>query len=197
MGHAALNMFAAPSDRPRSLKLKQIVARGERSRQLDFTCQIRQGRPMASFMARILHYVHLVRRSHTLGVRAIVQKPNGAVLLVKHTYVNGWYLPGGGVEWGETFHQAVEKELREEAGVTLTSPAKLLALYHNKSASKRDQVALYHCPNWQQLKKPNLPNQEILAADFFPLDALPKGTTNATKRRLAEFAANGPYDEYW
>lgn len=152
---------------------------------------------MKSLIARIMHYVHLVRRSHTLGVRAIIQKEDGSVLLVKHTYVPGWYLPGGGIEWGETFYQAVEKELMEEAGVTLTGKAEMLAVFQNRRASKRDHVALYYCPNWQQTNKPKLPNHEIIAAEFFPLAALPDGTTDATKRRLAEFKTGGPYSEYW
>ena len=152
---------------------------------------------MKSLIARIMHYVHLVRRSHTLGVRAIVQKEDGSVLLVKHTYIPGWYLPGGGIEWGETFHQAVAKELMEEAGVELTGEAKLLAVYQNSRASKRDHVALYHCPEWRQENKPNLPNHEIIAAEFFPLNDLPNGTTNATKRRLAEHQTGGPFNDYW
>ncbi|MEP1444468.1 MAG: NUDIX domain-containing protein [Hyphomicrobiales bacterium] len=152
---------------------------------------------MKSLIARIMHYVHLIRRSHTLGVRAIVQKEDGSVLLVKHTYVPGWYLPGGGVEWGETLYQALEKELMEEAGVTLTEKAKMLAVYQNRKASKRDHVALYHCPNWRQDNKPNLPNHEIIAAEFFALNDLPDGTTDATKRRLAEHEAGGPFSDYW
>lgn len=152
---------------------------------------------MKSLIARIMHYVHLVRRSHTLGVRAIVQKDDGSVLLVKHTYIPGWYLPGGGIEWGETFYQAVEKELMEEAGVELTGKAEMLAVYQNRRASKRDHVALYHCPHWRQDNKPDLPNHEIIAAEFFPLDELPDGTTDATKRRLAELQTGGPYNEYW
>ena len=152
---------------------------------------------MKSLIARLMHYVHLVRRSHTLGVRAIVQKDDGSVLLVKHTYVPGWYLPGGGIEWGETFYQALEKELMEEAGITLKSKAELLAVYQNRHASKRDHVALYHCPHWRQNNKPKLPNHEIIAAEFFPLDELPEGTTDGTKRRLAELKTGGPYSDYW
>lgn len=152
---------------------------------------------MKSLIARLMHYVHLVRRSHTLGVRAIVQKDDGSVLLVKHTYVPGWYLPGGGIEWGETFDEALKKELMEEAGITLNGKAKLLAVYQNRRASKRDHVALYNCPHWQQDNKPKLPNHEIIAAEFFPLDELPDGTTDATKRRLAELDTGGPYSDYW
>lgn len=152
---------------------------------------------MKSLIARLMHYVHLIRRSHTLGVRAIVQKEDGSVLLVKHTYVPGWYLPGGGVEWGETLYQALEKELIEETGVKLTSKAKMLAVYQNNNASKRDHVALYICPKWQQDNKPSLPNHEILAAEFFPLTELPDDTTESTKRRLAELKTGGPYSDYW
>ncbi|MEM9842987.1 MAG: NUDIX domain-containing protein, partial [Pseudomonadota bacterium] len=36
----------------------------------------------------------------TLGVRAIVENAEGQVLLVRHTYTPGLYLPGGGVERG-------------------------------------------------------------------------------------------------
>ena len=42
------------------------------------------------------------RRGMTLGVRGLVTNEAGEVLLIKHTYLAGWYLPGGGVERGET-----------------------------------------------------------------------------------------------
>lgn len=164
---------------------------------LDFMIKIGLTLRMASLIARLLHYVHLVRRSHTLGVRAIVRDDEGRVFLVKHTYVPGWYLPGGGVEWGETFADALAKELREEGNIHLTDCAKLIAIYHNKSASRRDHVALYECLHWDQPTPANVPNAEILAVGFFPLNDLPKGTTNATRRRLKEIAGGGPYDPIW
>lgn len=54
-------------------------------------------------------------------VRAIVVSDSGEFLLVRpHGYRDGdWTLAGGGVEQGETPHQAMRREIAEELGVTL------------------------------------------------------------------------------
>ncbi|GAA5541281.1 MULTISPECIES: NUDIX domain-containing protein [Brucella/Ochrobactrum group] len=134
----------------------------------------------------IFHSYFLLRRPMTLGVRAIVyDEKNNSVFLVRHTYVPGWQLPGGGVDSGETFQQALEKELREEGNIILKSRPQLLALYKNAHASPRDHVALYVCRSFEQLA-PKEPDREIAESGFFPLDDLPEGTTASTKRRLQE-----------
>lgn len=59
----------------------------------------RQARPfhMRVFI-RLLHFVFLFTRGATLGVRAACYDGTGRIFLVRHTYLPGWYLPGGGVE---------------------------------------------------------------------------------------------------
>ena len=53
--------------------------------------------------ARLFHLYFLIRRPLTLGVRAVIHdREANAILLIRHTYVPGWQLPGGGVEVGET-----------------------------------------------------------------------------------------------
>ena len=74
--------------------------------------------------ARLFHTFFLIRRPMTLGVRAVIHdRAASAVFLIRHTYVPGWQLPGGGVEIGETADAALGREVREECDVALTGPA--------------------------------------------------------------------------
>ncbi|WP_458204598.1 NUDIX hydrolase [Haladaptatus sp. NG-SE-30] len=51
------------------------------------------------------------------GAHTLVYRPSGEILLVWHDGVDMWVLPGGGIHGGETFREAAERELREEAGI--------------------------------------------------------------------------------
>ena len=147
--------------------------------------------------ARFFHTYFVLRRPMTLGVRAMVlNEAERTVFLVRHTYVPGWYLPGGGVERGETMAQALVKELREEGNIELTGEAKLFGMYHNSRASVRDHVALYVVRQFAQTA-PRLPDREIAECGFFPLDAMPEGTTQSTRRRIAEVLEEGEVEEVW
>jgi 8-oxo-dGTP pyrophosphatase MutT (NUDIX family) len=126
------------------------------------------------------------RRGMTLGVRAAVFDRDGRVFLVKHSYVPGWYFPGGGVETGETIEQALHRELLEEGGFVIDKAPELFGLYLNRHASPRDHVALFVCREWRQPSPPVVPNLEIVDCGFFASDALPQGVSDGTKRRLGE-----------
>ena len=69
-------------------------------------------------MAAFLHDGGLKLRQK---VRAVVVNDNGEFLLVRpHGYgEDEWTLAGGGVEAGETVHQAMRREIAEELGVAL------------------------------------------------------------------------------
>ena len=138
----------------------------------------------------------IVSRGMTLGVRCAAFDPDGRVFLVKHTYVSGWHLPGGGVEIGETLVDALEKELLEEANIVLRKPAEFFGFYYNKDAFRRDHVALFVTREWQQAGQPQ-PNAEIAGHGWFDPDALPAGTTVSTRRRIAEITSNAPPDAIW
>lgn len=122
----------------------------------------------------------------TLGVRAFVfDELNNSVFLIRHTYVPGWQMPGGGVEAGETFGESLDKELAEEGNIKLTGEPRLFSLYFNRNTSKRDHVALYVCKDFTQTT-PKLPDHEIADSGFYKLDSLPPETTAATLRRIEE-----------
>ncbi len=148
------------------------------------------------FLGRIFHIWLYLSRGMTLGVRAACFDSEGRVFLVKHGYMPGWYLPGGGVEWGETMLTALAKEIREEGNLELTEPAQSFGLYLNRNVTKRDHVQLYVCHNVRQTG-PRAPDKEIIECGFFELDALPKDTTPATLRRLSEIRGECPISEVW
>ncbi|MFB6218930.1 MAG: NUDIX domain-containing protein [Halobacteriaceae archaeon] len=51
------------------------------------------------------------------GAHTAVYRPSGELLLVRHEGVGMWVLPGGEPEDGESFREAAERELAEEAGL--------------------------------------------------------------------------------
>ena len=66
----------------------------------------------------------------TLGARVLVINEENQILLVKHTYVSGWHMPGGGVKLKETTKDAAVRELREETGLIASAEPVLFGIYH-------------------------------------------------------------------
>lgn len=147
------------------------------------------------FLVRLLHIYFALTRGMTLGVRAACFDAEGRVFLVRHTYVPGWHLPGGGVERGETALDALVKELREEGNLEMTSVPLLFHAYFNRRISGRDHVLLYRVSVTQIA--PRTADREIAEARFFSLDALPEETTAATRARLFEIAGLATPSGYW
>ena len=136
-------------------------------------------------LRRVLHLYWRFARGMTLGVRAVVVDGDNRVFLVKHSYVTGWHLPGGGVEVGETFLEALRRELVEEGRIELTEEPVLHGLFFNSQVSRRDHVAVYLIRHFRQDRLPE-PNREIIACGFFETSALPAETTEGTRLRISE-----------
>jgi 8-oxo-dGTP pyrophosphatase MutT (NUDIX family) len=136
-------------------------------------------------LRRVFHFYWRFARGMTLGVRAVVLDAENRVFLVKHSYLTGWHLPGGGVEVGETFHDALQRELAEEGRIELSGEPVLHGLFLNSHVSRRDHVAVYLITHFRQDRLPE-PNREIIACGFFDAAALPAETTRGTRLRISE-----------
>jgi ADP-ribose pyrophosphatase YjhB (NUDIX family) len=141
-------------------------------------------------------FIQRIRRGMTLGVRAMVLNDRDEIFLVRHSYVKGWHMPGGGVEVGETLQQALAKELLEEANIRLTGETRLLGVYLNEKPTARDHIAVFIVRHFEELG-PKKADYEILEARFFSIQDLPEGTTQATRRRIAEALSSDVLSERW
>ena len=154
------------------------------------------GRFLYRILSRlVLHPWFRLTRGLTLGVRVLVQNPQGQILLVRHTYSPGWLLPGGGVERGEIPEEAAAREVLEETGVSVSQPLKLINVYNNDAVFPGDYVLLYA----GQADGPasHEGSLEIAEARFFAPSDLPEDATAGTKRRIRELLDAGPTGGRW
>lgn len=128
------------------------------------------------------------------GVAAVAQNAQGNVLLVRHRYVSGWHLPGGGVERNEPPAEAILRELKEEVGLAAGDAPQFAGLFTRTAGIATNVIALFRVTNVQIDFRPNFEIAEIVFAD--PL-APPTGTTAATLRRLAEMVSKTKPSPYW
>ncbi len=152
-------------------------------------------RRIEPFTRPLVYAFFRVTRGLTLGVRAVVTNDAGKVLLIQHTYIKGWYLPGGGVERGETAEIAVARELQEEAGVRALSRPRLVSAHSNEALHRGDHVLLYRIETWEPCASDA--EGEIHAVGWFDPDDLPEETTKATRRRIAEALGGAEADVMW
>ena len=143
-----------------------------------------------------MHLRFRLTRAMTLGVRAAVFDPQERIFLVRHTYVPGWHLPGGGVEPGQTAIQALEDELRQEAAMELSGKPQLHGVFFNNRYSNRDHVAVFVVREFTILGE-RKPDWEIAECGFFALDALPEAVTQTTLARLDEIRGLRARSDMW
>ena len=137
------------------------------------------------YLRKVFHLYFRFARGMTLGVRAVVLDADNRVFLVRHTYVAGWYLPGGGVEVGQSFRAALDRELMEEGRIEVLGEPVLHGVFLNSHVSIRDHVMVYVVREFRQDRMP-APNREIAECGFFAMADLPPDTTTGTRLRLAE-----------
>lgn len=138
-------------------------------------------------IGRAARLVWRIGKPRTIGVRALLLDRDERVALVRHTYVDQWFFPGGGVKKGESTAAALERELAEEVAITDAVIERVLGIYHSRRESKDDHIVIFVVRTGASgvLRRADL--REIEQAGWFSLDDLPETTSPATRRRIAEY----------
>lgn len=126
-----------------------------------------------------------VMKPRLTGCNVVVTNPAGEVLLVQHSYQakGHWMLPGGAIGAKERPENAAIREVREEAGCRLRA-IQLLRVEQSRDSGARLRIHVFTA---ETTDEPRPDQREILAARFFPRDALPDSITRVARRRI-EFA---------
>ncbi len=137
---------------------------------------------MLRFFYRLYRVFLFFARPLTLGVRIILLR-GSTVLLVRQTYMDGWFLPGGGMKKGETFEQAVRREALEEVGADIKK-LDLVGAYSSFSEWKSDHNIVFVS---RQFTLSGGHDHEIAEVRFFALDDMPPDLCSGHRRRLEEY----------
>lgn len=92
---------------------------------------------MRRFFRPIQTLLKLMLRRPILGTSIIPILPDGQVVLVRRRDNGLWGFPGGIVDWGEDILAAAQRELREETGLTLVQPGRLVGIYSHVNRDPR------------------------------------------------------------
>ena len=147
------------------------------------------------FTRPLFFLVSRLTRGMTLGVRVVATDPRGRVMLVKHTYLAGWWLPGGGVDRGETTPDAAVRELREETGLVATTPPRLVSIHSNERFFRGDHVLVFAVNAFTVSQRTS--HGEIAEVGWFDPADLPEDAHRSTRVRLAEIFGGAPVDPLW
>lgn len=113
------------------------------------------------------------------GAQTLVHRDTDEILLVRHEGVDLWVLPGGELLDEETYREAAERELAEEAGVS--------ADYRGLAMANRIDIECDDHSTWGVLPvfeaaateldlSVRDPDDEISAAEWFSVSNLPEDT---------------------
>ena len=124
----------------------------------------------------------------SLKVRLILFN-QGKILLLKQTKLNGgnYTLVGGNVDTGETSKEALVRECKEEAGITIVESDLRLVHVLQKTGAKTQRMVLYFKAfRWEGELQRNEP-LKFRAAEWHDLHKLPKNLTGTIKKVLKDY----------
>ena len=126
-----------------------------------------------------------IRKPHVYGAKVIVLNADGAVLLIRHSYIRShqWMLPGGGIGRGELPADAAVREVREEVGLSVDR-VDHHGEFLDTSTGAQNHIHIFVARHVTGM--PRADGIEIIEAMWFPLDALPSTLASASRARIEE-----------
>jgi mutator protein MutT len=124
-----------------------------------------------------------------VGVGAIIVDQAGRVFLAKRgakaqNERGLWEFPGGAVEFGETLHNALIREIREEYGITIAVGDLLTVTDHILPAEKQHWVSPSFICRITQGEPTICEPEKCAEIGWFALDAIPADLTQVTRHDL-------------
>lgn len=116
-----------------------------------------------------------------IGVFAVILNSKNEVLLLKRRDKDMWNLPGGGVEKGELYENALLREITEEIGKIVPLYWKLYKAYFKK---KQKEIVLVYRVGLSSFEF--TPNEEAVEIGFFNLKELPLNLFKSHKKRILD-----------
>jgi 8-oxo-dGTP diphosphatase len=118
----------------------------------------------------------IVRRltpSFYVGAICVIERGDGALLLIRHSYRKRWGFPGGFLKRGETPADAARRETREEVGVdvVLDETPKVVV---DAGFRRVDVIFTGRAAEGAGNDNPSPRSPEILEARWFPATDLPE-----------------------
>lgn len=116
--------------------------------------------------------VRSIAPAFTVGAVGVIEREDGAVLLVRLSYRNSWGLPGGLLKRGETPADAVRREVREESTLEvdlLGDPAVVV----DSQAQRVDVVFRARPAAGVDAASARPASPEIVEVGWFPKEDLP------------------------
>jgi 8-oxo-dGTP diphosphatase len=117
-----------------------------------------------------LAIVHGLAPSYTVGAICIIERTDGNLLLVRHSYRNAWGFPGGLLNRGEGPEEGAVRECSEEVDIAISiigEPAVVVA------PDPRRVDIVYRCRTDEPDKAKAIP-PEVTEVGWFPPNGLPE-----------------------
>lgn len=127
-----------------------------------------------------------MRTNAAIGV--VLNETKTHVLLVKRQDVPVWVLPGGGVDQGESSHQAVIREVLEETGLEVIVTRKVAEYTPINRLARFTEI--YEC---HPIKGSLTQGPETRDVAYFPVDELPSNLFFLHREWLLEALKQSPY----